>query len=376
MHRTVTPLITVVLLLVALGMLVLMSASSERSSDASYFVERQLIWLGISVVAAVVTARLDYRLYERAVLPLALVSIGLLVLVRIPGIGKMVNGSWRWLQVGPMTIQPSEFAKPVFIIVMSWWLARSMRRLEEIRYGLVIPFLLLASFAVPILVEPDYGTTLLVAAVGLCLMMMAGTPMLPLMGVAGVGLLGVAMLIFQNPERMGRIMAFLDPQAHEQGKAWQLANSLRAFASGELFGVGFGNSFQKYHYLPEAHTDFIFPIIGEELGLIASLLVVVMYGVLFATGMQVARRAQDLFGRFLAHGIALMIALQALINFAVVTGSAPTKGLALPFISYGGSSILASSIMFGILLNIAIDGERGRLRKNKGLFKDRSRRAS
>ncbi|RZO87374.1 MAG: putative lipid II flippase FtsW [Kiritimatiellaceae bacterium] len=376
MHRTVTPLITVVLLLVALGMLVLMSASSERSSDASYFVERQLIWLGISVVAAVVTARLDYRLYERAVLPLALVSIGLLVLVRIPGIGKMVNGSWRWLQVGPMTIQPSEFAKPVFIIVMSWWLARSMRRLEEIRYGLVIPFLLLASFAVPILVEPDYGTTLLVAAVGLCLMMMAGTPMLPLMGVAGVGLLGVAMLIFQNPERMGRIMAFLDPQAHEQGKAWQLANSLRAFASGELFGVGFGNSFQKYHYLPEAHTDFIFPIIGEELGLIASLLVVVMYGVLFATGMQVARRAQDLFGRFLAHGIALMIALQALINFAVVTGSAPTKGLALPFISYGGSSILASSIMFGILLNIAIDGERGRLRKNKGLFKDRSRQAS
>ncbi len=376
MHRTVTPLITVVLLLVALGMLVLMSASSERSSDASYFVERQLIWLGISVAAAVVTARLDYRLYERAVLPLALVSIGLLVLVRIPGIGKMVNGSWRWLQVGPMTIQPSEFAKPVFIIVMSWWLARSMRRLEEIRYGLVIPFLLLASFAVPILVEPDYGTTLLVAAVGLCLMMMAGTPMLPLMGVAGVGLLGVAMLIFQNPERMGRIMAFLDPQAHEQGKAWQLANSLRSFASGELFGVGFGNSFQKYHYLPEAHTDFIFPIIGEELGLIASLLVVVMYGVLFATGMQVARRAQDLFGRFLAHGIALMIALQALINFAVVTGSAPTKGLALPFISYGGSSILASSIMFGILLNIAIDGERGRLRKNKGLFKDRSRRAS
>jgi len=376
MHRTVTPLITVVLLLVALGMLVLMSASSERSSDASYFVERQLIWLGISVVAAVVTARVDYRLYERAVLPLALISIGLLVLVRIPGIGKMVNGSWRWLQIGPMTIQPSEFAKPVFIVVMSWWLARSMRRLEEIRYGLVIPFLLLGSFAVPILVEPDYGTTLLVSAVGLCLMMMAGTPMLPLMGVAGVGLLGVATLIFQNPERMGRIMAFLDPQAHEQGKAWQLANSLRAFASGELFGVGFGNSFQKYHYLPEAHTDFIFPIIGEELGLIASLLVVLMYGVLFATGMQVARRAQDLFGRFLAHGIALMIALQALINFAVVTGSAPTKGLALPFISYGGSSILASSIMFGILLNIAIDGERGRLRKNKGLFKDRSRRAS
>jgi cell division protein FtsW len=207
-------------------------------------------------------------------------------------------------------------------------------------------------------------------------MLLAGASIVPLSAVAGAGLLVVVGLIFQNPERMGRIMAFLDPQMHEQGKAWQLANSLRAFASGEIFGVGFGNSFQKYHYLPEAHTDFIFPIIGEELGLIASLLVVSLYVILFMVGMKVARQAQDHFGRFLAHGIALMIGLQALINFAVVTGSAPTKGLALPFISYGGSSIMASSIMFGILLNIAIDSERGQRNSRRGLFKDRSRKAS
>jgi cell division protein FtsW len=376
MHRTVTPLITVVLLLVALGMLVLMSASSERSVDASYFVQRQLIWLMLSIFAAIITARMDYRLYEKVLIPMALASITLLILVRIPGIGKMVNGSWRWLQVGPMTIQPSEFAKPVFLIVMAWWLARSLRRIDEFRYGVAIPFILLACFAVPILVEPDYGTTLLISAVGICLMLLAGASIVPLSAVAGAGLLVVVGLIFQNPERMGRIMAFLDPQMHEQGKAWQLANSLRAFASGEIFGVGFGNSFQKYHYLPEAHTDFIFPIIGEELGLIASLLVVSLYVILFMVGMKVARQAQDHFGRFLAHGIALMIGLQALINFAVVTGSAPTKGLALPFISYGGSSIMASSIMFGILLNIAIDSERGQRNSRRGLFKDRSRKAS
>ncbi|MAS98272.1 MAG: putative lipid II flippase FtsW [Kiritimatiellaceae bacterium] len=376
MHRTVTPLITVVLLLVALGMLVLMSASSERSVDASYFVQRQLIWLLLSVVAAILTARLDYRFYEKALIPLALASIILLILVRIPGIGKMVNGSWRWIQVGPMTIQPSEFAKPVFIIVMAWWLSRSLRRIDEIRYGVAIPFVLLSCFALPILVEPDYGTTILISAVGICLMLIAGARVGPLSAVAGVGLFGVAGLIFQNPERVGRIMAFLDPQTHEQGKAWQLANSLRAFASGEMFGVGFGNSFQKYHYLPEAHTDFIFPIIGEELGLIATLLVVSLYVILFLVGMRVARQAQDHFGRFLAHGIALMIALQALINFAVVTGSAPTKGLALPFISYGGSSIMASSIMFGILLNIAIDVEREQGNRRRRLFKDRSRKAS
>jgi cell division protein FtsW len=376
MHRTVTPLITVVLLLVGLGMVGLMSASSERSVDASYFVQRQLIWLMLSIFAAIITARMDYRLYEKVLIPMALASITLLILVRIPGIGKMVNGSWRWLQVGPMTIQPSEFAKPVFLIVMAWWLARSLRRIDEFRYGVAIPFILLACFAVPILVEPDYGTTLLISAVGICLMLLAGASIVPLSAVAGAGLLVVVGLIFQNPERMGRIMAFLDPQMHEQGKAWQLANSLRAFASGEIFGVGFGNSFQKYHYLPEAHTDFIFPIIGEELGLIASLLVVSLYVILFMVGMKVARQAQDHFGRFLAHGIALMIGLQALINFAVVTGSAPTKGLALPFISYGGSSIMASSIMFGILLNIAIDSERGQRNSRRGLFKDRSRKAS
>ena len=373
MHRTVTPLITAVLLLVALGLLVLMSASSQRSVDASYFVDRQLIWLSLATLAAVVTARIDYRHYLRIVPLLTLVSLISLILVRIPGIGKMVNGSWRWLQLGPMTIQPSEFAKPVFIILMAWYLSRNMRRMGEFKEGIVWPYLLVLLFAVPIIVEPDYGTTLLFAAIGILLMVIAGCRWLPMMAIGLMGLCAVAFLIFHNPERMGRIMAFLDPQLHEQGKAWQLANSLRAFAGGGLWGVGFGNSFQKYHYLPEAHTDFILPIIGEELGWFASVLVVGFYLVLFIVGMKIARSASDDFGRLLAHGLVCMIVIQALINFVVVTGCVPTKGLALPFISYGGSSILSSSIMLGILINIAIDAERSRGKKAKRLFKDRWR---
>jgi cell division protein FtsW len=372
-HRTVTPLITAVLLLVALGLLVLMSASSQRSVDASYFVDRQLIWLSLATLAAFVTARIDYRHYLRLVPLLTLVSLISLILVRIPGIGKMVNGSWRWLQLGPMTIQPSEFAKPVFIILMAWYLSRNMRRMGEFKEGIVWPYLLVLLFAVPIIVEPDYGTTLLFAAIGILLMVIAGCRWLPMMSIGLVGLCAVAFLIFHNPERMGRIMAFLDPQLHEQGKAWQLANSLRAFAGGGLWGVGFGNSFQKYHYLPEAHTDFILPIIGEELGWLASVLVVGFYLVLFIVGMKIARSASDDFGRLLAHGLVCMIVIQALINFVVVTGCVPTKGLALPFISYGGSSILSSSIMLGILINIAINAERSRGKKAKRLFKDRWR---
>ena len=370
MHKTVTPIITVVLLLTALGMLVLMSASSERSLDATYFVQRQLTWLAISLIAAVIVARIDYRIYEKIIIPLALISVVSLILVCIPGIGKMVNGSRRWLQIGPMTIQPSEFAKPVFLMVMAYWLSQNLRRINEIKYGLVIPFILLGCFIIPIIYEPDYGTTLLIAAVGICLMLISGTAFIPLCSISFVGLLGIISLIAQNPERMGRIFAFLDPEKYQQEKAWQLKNSLIAFATGETFGVGFGNSFQKYNYLPEAHTDFIFSIIGEELGLIASLLVVSMYVILFLVSMYVAKQARDNFGRFLAQGIGLIIALQALINFAVVTGSAPTKGLALPFISYGGSSIMTSCIMIGILINIAIDIERGGKNKSHQLFKD------
>jgi len=374
MRRTISLFIAIVLILVTLGVLILASASSAKYDDATYFVKRQLIWLALAFGAATVTARIDYRRYQYLAIPAAAVSVLLLILVRIPGIGHTINGSWRWLKFGSLTVQPSEISKLAIIILFSWWLARSQRRIDELERGILIPFGLLACFALPIIVEPDFGTTMLVSTVAVCMMFLGGASIGPILLIGLVGLIGIVFMIFQNPERMSRILAFLDPQKYENDKAWQLINSLRAFAGGELWGVGFGNSMQKYHYLPEAHTDFIFPIIGEELGVIASLGVVVLYVILFVLGLRIAFNARDDFGRFLAYGITLMISIQALINLAVVTGCVPTKGLALPFISYGGSSLLVSGLMIGILVNIAHSTMHAPSKAPRSLFKDRARK--
>jgi len=374
MRRTTSLFIAIVLILVTLGVLILASASSAKYEDATYFVKRQLIWLALAFCAATAAARVDYRRYQKLAIPFAALSVLMLILVRIPGIGHTINGSWRWFKIGPLTVQPSEISKLAIIILFSWWLARNQRRIDELKRGILIPFGLLACFAVPIIIEPDFGTTMLVSSVAVCMMFLGGASMGPMLLIGLSGLLGIVFLIFQNPERMGRILAFLDPQKYEQDKAWQLINSLRAFAGGDLWGVGFGNSMQKYHYLPEAHTDFIFPIIGEELGLIASLVVVLLYIVLFALGLRVAFNARDDFGRFIAYGITLMISIQALINFAVVTGCVPTKGLALPFISYGGSSLVISGVMIGILVNISHSSMRAPAKKSRSIFKDRARK--
>ena len=374
MRRTISLYIALVLILVTLGVLILASASSAKYDDASYFWVRQLIWLALSFFAAAVAARFDYHYFKKLVIPFAVVSVITLILVRIPGIGSEINGSWRWIKLGTVNIQPSEFSKPVIILLFSWWLARNQRRIDELKRGILIPFGLLACFVVPIVVEPDFGTTMLVSAVAVSMMFLSGVSIAPLLLSGLLGLLGVLVMIFQNPERMSRIMAFLDPQKYQQDKAWQLKQALTAFAGGDWFGVGFGNSMQKYDYLPEAHTDFIFPIIGEELGLIASLIVVFMYLVLFVLGMRIAIRARDDFGRLIAFGITLMITLQALINFAVVTGSVPTKGLALPFISYGGSSLLVSGVMIGILVNVAHSTLHSPKATSRNPFKDRARK--
>jgi cell division protein FtsW len=308
--------------------------------------------------------------------PLAVVALLLLIAVRL--FFPPINGSYRWINIGGFTFQPSELAKVSVILLFAWWLARNQRRIDEFKRGIVIPFAMLACFAFTIIIEPDFGTTLLICCVAVCMMFLGGVGIAPLLVTGLAGFMGIAILIAMSPERMGRIIAFLNPQKYEREEAWQLVNSLRAFASGGQDswwrGQGFGNSMQKYHYLPEAHTDFIFPILGEELGLIAALIVVLMYLVLFALGLTIAFKARDDFGRLTAFGITLMIAVQALINFAVVTGCVPTKGLALPFISYGGSSLLVSGVMIGILINIAHASMHAPSRTSRSLFKDRLRK--
>ena len=378
MRRVLSLFIGIVLVLITLGILMLASASSAKYDDASYFVRHQIVWLMVAFILAFVTARFDYHFYQKIAIPFAVISILTLILVRIPGIGHEINGSWRWLRLGPLTIQPSEISKLSAIMLFSWWLARNQRRIDELKRGIFIPFGLLACFVLPIVAEPDFGTTMLVSSVAVFMMYLGGVAIAPLVVMGLSGLLAVALLIFQNPERMSRIFAFLDPQRYENDKAWQLINSMRAFANGSRNGwwrgQGFGNSMQKYHYLPEAHTDFIFPIIGEELGLLVALGVLALYLSLFILGLRIASNARDDFGRFLALGITLMITLQALINFAVVTGCVPTKGLALPFISYGGSSLVVSCVMVGILVNIALASIHPPTAASRNPFKDRARK--
>ena len=375
MQRTITVLIAAVLILVTAGLVMLFSASMVRYENSEYFVLRQLVWMMVALLAAVVCARIDFHWVRNVALPLAALCAVALVLVRIPGIGRDINGSWRWIRLGPLTVQPSEFAKIGMILASAWWISRRRRYMHTFKRGILVPMLGLGLFACLLLVEPDFGSTVLTSLVIVTLLYVGGVRPAHLAGFGVAGAFCFSVLLLQNSNRMGRIFAFLDPEKYAQGEAWQLINALNAFAAGGAYGTGLGNSIQKYYYLPEAHTDFIFPIIGEELGLIATLIIILLFMVVFVCGLRIASRANDDFGRFTALGCTLMITLQALINLAVVTGSMPTKGLALPFISYGGSSLLVCASMIGLLVNVAHTARSPRAKKRTALFKDKKRRA-
>lgn len=361
MWRTASVLVGITLILTALGLVMLASTSGihaeQQVGDPLYYVKRQLVALCFAMVMAFFVSRIDYHWWNRFALPLAVLAAVLLILALLPGIGVRAGGSNRWIRLGPINFQPSELGKLAAIVVISWYMARTQRHVKRFGKGLLVPLLYLGVIVGLIFLAPDYGTTALVAVVGLILMYAGGTRLnyLCITAVLGVGAFGLAIL--QSPLRVRRIMAFLDREKYASDEAYQLLNALYAFVVGGARGVGLGESIQKRFYLPESHTDFIFAIIGEELGLIASLSVVLLFAIFFGVGMRIAYCVTDLFGKLLALGITLMITLQAALNMAVVTGVAPTKGLPLPFISYGGSSILMSMVMVGLLVNIALQAE-------------------
>jgi len=357
MKRNTNLLIALVLMLTAFGIIMLASASpaqAEKMKHGPYFfVEHQLVFLAFALVVGLGCALVDYRVWIKLALPVMVFAVVLLVAVRVPPLRHKINGSYRWLMLGPVNFQPSELAKFAIIGWLAWWMSRVRRRATDFKLGLVMPMVGLGLVLVLLMVEPDFGTTFLIAFVGMLLMYLGGSRF-KYLAVAGMGgLIGFAVMIMHNSVRSRRILAFLWPDEYAKNEAFQLNEALHAFVLGGPTGVGFGASMQKQFYLPEAHTDFIFPIIGEELGLIATLLVVLAFVVFFILGMRISFRAPDQFGRLLAFGITMMITLQAAINIAVVTGCMPTKGLALPFISYGGSSMLLTYAMVGVLINIA-----------------------
>lgn len=359
MWKTASVLVGIVLLLVTIGIIMLASTSGVHGQtqfgDAQYFLNRQLMALAIAIPAFFVMARLDYQYWRTLAIPLFGASLVLLVLALTPGIGLTIKGSSRWIRIGPfLNFQPSELAKMSMIIFLAWYMTRMQRRSGEFVKGLVLPLMMLGLIAGLIFVAPDYGTTMLVGLVGMILMFIGGTRLGYLLtaGVGGGVLFTLA--IMQDTLRMRRIIAFLNPDKYAMDEAYQLLHAIYAFVVGGPRGVGFGQSLQKRFYLPESHTDFIFAIIGEELGLFASLGVVLLFTAFFYCGVRISLHAPDLFGKMVAFGITLMITLQAAFNMAVVTGCLPTKGLPLPFISYGGSSLLVTFAMIGLLINIAL----------------------
>ncbi len=366
MTRASAILALVALALVAVGMVILSSASPVQGGAMADFrlVQRQAVYLVLGLVAAVVASRIDYHHWQALAVPLAVFCLILLGLVLIPGVGVEVKGSRRWLAVAAgVRLQPSEPAKFACIAVLAWWMTRAQRRLDRWGPGLLVPFGILGLFCGLVILEPDFGTTALIGTVGLLIMVVAGARWRMVVPPVLVGGVGFAWLIARDEVRYRRFMAFLHPEQHADTAGYQVLQALYAFVVGGPFGVGLGNSIQKRWYLPEAHTDFIFAILAEELGLVGSFGVCLLYLVFFVNGIRIALRTPDLFGRLLAFGIVMMVTVQAAFNIAVVTGSVPTKGLALPLISYGGSSLVTTLAMCGVLYNLARQGEMDRIRQ-------------
>jgi len=348
----VTIILVCVLSLSILGLTVLFSASVvSLKSDPYFYLTKQVFWFALAAVACFGVSRLDLEDARRHVWVFAVVCLVGLALVLLPGIGIEVKGSRRWLGLGPVRLQISEFAKLAMVFGLAHYLALNQTRIHQFIRGLVAPLVWISLFAGLILLEPDFGTAALTFAIGVTLLFLAGGRLRYLL-TAFLGAAGVLTLaVLHNPNRLARFTAFLDIEGNKSGGTYQLWQAILAFAAGGVDGVGLGQGRQQNGFLPEVHTDFIFAVIGEELGLVFTIGVVVIFAVIFTAGLLHLRKAPNLFQFLLVAGSLLLISLQALINLGVVTGCLPTKGMSLPFISAGGSNLLLMGILVGILLN-------------------------
>lgn len=378
MWKTPTALAVFVLILLAGGCVMLASTSAVKAladyGDANFFIKRQMIWIILALITGGLAAKIDYHRWRYLALPILIISLALLTLVLLPGYGAKIGGSRRWLHFSYFSFQPSEPAKFALVLALAWWLAREQRHITSFARGALVPMLIMGMILGLVFLEPDFGTTFLAALVGLAIMFLAGTRLRYLGAFGLLGLGGFSLALLHNEVRLQRILAFRDPEKYSQTFAYQLNKSIDAFIAGGWTGVGLGKSVQKHFYLPEAHTDFIFAIIGEELGLLATLLVTTLFAGIFFCGLRISWRAHDQFGRLLAFGLTMMISLQALYNIAVVLGCMPTKGLPLPFISFGGSSLITSLLSVGVLINIAQHGGEGFKDADARIVKDRLRK--
>ena len=362
MPRKVSPdiwLFAVALVLLSTGVVMIYSASAivaaDRFRDPYYFLKRQVFWAALGCGALWMALRTDYRRLEKLVLPVLALAAVLLVLVLIPGLGVSVNGSRRWLRLGPLSFQPAELAKLALVVYLAAFLARKRDQLDNFWHGVFPPLAVGGTLAGLVLLQPDLGNavTLLVLTMGLLFLAGVRTSWLAMLAVPALPLAVLAVWI--APYRLRRVFAFLDPWQDPRGSGFQIIQSWLAFGSGGAVGRGIGESRQKLFYLPESHTDFIFAIVGEELGFIGASAVVLLFAALIWRGLRIGLRTADPFGAYLALGITVLVATQTLVNLGVVTGVLPTKGLPLPFLSFGGSALLVTMLGTGVLLNISQD---------------------
>jgi len=372
MHRkSAYILFLAVLGMLVIGIVMLFSTSAfarDSHGDVYFFIRRQAIWLGIGLAVCTVAALIDYHFWQRTWWLWFCLAFIALALCFVPHLGMRINGSRRWVGLGQFGFQPSEIAKIAAVFFLAAWFSRYEKATSSLLRGFVLPLAIVTLLLALILTEVDLGTTVLLGATAFVVMFVAGVnPMLlSMVSLAGVG--GILFLATQMSERMGRLAAFLDPERFKQDAGLQQMQALIAWGSGGMEGLGLGNGRQKMLYLPYAHTDFIFPIIGEELGLRVSLLVVFLFVVIIVCGMMIALHAKDRFGLLLGCGVVSLLALQAAVNIGVTTSLLPNKGLPLPFISYGGSNLAASLFGIGLLLNIYRQGVLEPLHKKRTMM--------
>ncbi|MGH9191168.1 MAG: putative lipid II flippase FtsW, partial [Acidimicrobiales bacterium] len=340
-----------------LGLVMVMSASSVIALDeygsSWYFVTRQAAWAGVGALAMVAVARIDYHRWRRLATPLLLVSLGFLVVVLVPGVGIGANGATRWIGVGSLTFQPAELAKFALLVWVADLLARRAAFMHNSRATLRPVVVVLAVMATLLMLQPNLGTTIVLAAIALTLCFAAGTPLGPLAAWATLAIGTATTLAFAAPYRRNRVLTFLDPWADPLDKGYQNIQALVGVASGGFFGRGLGASRAKWGFLPYAHTDFIFAVIGEELGLVGAAVVVGLFVLLVIIGTRVALHAPDRFGLLLAIGVTAWFGVQAFVNIGAVIGILPLTGVPLPFVSAGGSSLLFTMAAGGLLLSVA-----------------------
>ena len=349
-------LLFAVLFLVGIGIVMVYSASSalalKKYGSDFYFLKKQAVFSLVGIICLVVCSHVPYRIYRSLTYPILFLALGLLIAVLLSGVGLEAGGSRRWIRLGPLTFQPVEAARLALIVFMAYSLSKKKDGLRQFGIGFVPHVLLLIIFAVPLMLQPDFGSVVIFGTLVWVMMFVAGVPVRHLLS-ALILMLPLAYFLMVNATyRIKRLISFLDPWQYPAGDGYQIIHSLMAFGTGGLWGAGIGKGYQKLFYLPEPHTDFIFAVIGEELGFWGVVGILGLYGLVLWRGMRIAFRCQDEFGMLMAFGITTAIGLQVSINMGVALGLLPTKGLTLPFLSYGGTSLLLNMACIGILMNI------------------------